>query len=92
MGIRIPTDPPEIIDDKFYRVTMQRFVDLTGNQNCDGPPLSDITCCITGTALNFWIDNAGDCKPSFGLCVSLFIHEERLIEYVGPFQTNTCGA
>ena len=87
MGEEIPIDPPELIDAKWYHVTCKAYTIGCGGIGCDGCSVGNVDCCRTGAVIKGWIDLGSECFNFVGLCAAPAHLAEKLVNIVGPFDT-----
>lgn len=82
MGESIPPKPPEPIDsEKYYCVE----VDIYNIDGCIDLEWEGYRCCQQGDQLLNWIAGNIDCVTPFELCVYSGTTNQRLIDWVGPY-------
>ncbi|NVM23410.1 MAG: hypothetical protein HWN68_16705 [Desulfobacterales bacterium] len=93
MGEPTPDDWPEILDDKWYCVTVDAFQDVGPFDDCRQDFSAQLTCCRQGVHINNWINNELECIGGFELCVFTGFSAQRLLDLKGPYDTQAlCNA
>lgn len=85
MGIEIPPDWPEILDDKIYGVSVDRFGLNPPDGGCNNPFFDNKNCCVRGVNLNEWINNDWQCTGKELCAGPPHALHQRLEAVWGPF-------
>lgn len=92
MGDAVPDDPEPLIDDKWYCMTLEVFQGGP-ESGCEQTPQGTIKCCKLGVAVNGWRDLEQDCLFATELCVYSGFSSQRIINWIGPYDTvGECNA
>ena len=87
MGTPVPSDFPEIEDNKWYCLKVD-FYELTDpDQGCDGPFLVSHECCQIGSVINQWFEDDRECKQGAGICFVVITEPQRMTSANGPYDT-----
>jgi len=82
-----PLEPPTLIDDKYYCITVQRYTykpDVTG---CEGFLSIVESACVLGLHYNVWLAAGNMCKWGGGLISPWYLRAEGVLSVTGPYAT-----
>lgn len=89
MGTPVPLESPDLENDKFYRVYVDPYQDLTPATGCDQEALGRWSCCKQGVFIQLWLDGGWECSvildPFMELCMRTGFSAQRLVAIHGPY-------
>jgi len=86
MGTPVPDDWPEIEADKWYRIKVDLFWDMSEDQDCSQDYIGQQECCQLGAIISYFIENT-TCINYAGICNPLTLAAQRIICVTGPFDS-----
>lgn len=90
MGSKIPPDWPEILDDKWYRIFVDRHVDIPPVVvTCASPYVDSHGCCYLGAVHKAKYAAGHECNWEFSWCTPPGLHNtcEKITNIAGPYDT-----
>ena len=87
MGTPVPNDWPEIKDDKWYKVTVNRHEINPSGGGCSNALFDSKTCCVSGALLREFIIDDHQCA-NWDLCTGPPLGmNQRVTNITGPYLT-----
>jgi len=87
MGESLPPSWPGFDDNKWYCILSAVYLDATPAIDCTQTYQGCVTCCRLGSMINQWIAGDRECNTFSDLCVPGTGSAERLMNAVGPYDT-----
>lgn len=87
MGTPVPEEFPDLVDGKYYCVTVDFFEETDPEKGCDNPYVGTAKACLTGSYIKDWQDRGGQCKVGDGLIPPHITAPQRITSCHGPYNT-----
>jgi len=85
MGHESPTEPPELEDNKWYKISSNGYWDGTAKTGCDQILLGNNTVCLPGWWIKDWFVVFGECENIWGSILCWTDIAEKVTSIEGPY-------